>query len=71
MAGKANKQQGSGCITCGREALSRGLCSSCYQSAIRVIKSGDATDEQLVERGLILPKKKKQSAWSRKFAATR
>lgn len=59
------------CLTCDNEQVSRGLCSSCYQSAMRAINAGKVTDEELVTLGLIRPKQKKQSAWSRKFAATR
>lgn len=40
------------CLVCDNVASSRGLCSSCYQSAAGVVKSGKVTWEQLETLGL-------------------
>ena len=37
---------------CTRVEKMRGLCSSCYQGARRVIKLGQTTWEELAERGM-------------------
>lgn len=44
------------CISpgCQRYAKHRGLCSSCYQSAIKVVREGVVTWERLIELGLAL-----------------
>lgn len=38
---------------CEREANSRGLCWPCYQSALRLVKSGKTTWDELVNMGFV------------------
>jgi hypothetical protein len=41
---------------CGREQVTRGLCSSCYQAARRLIRDGGVeTEKKLMDAGLLLP----------------
>jgi hypothetical protein len=37
---------------CNRKVVSKGLCSSCYQTAIRYIKNGKTTWVELEKNGL-------------------
>ena len=74
MAMKTQKRVEEQCLVCETKApqgktFSRGLCNSCRQSAYRMIKSGQATEETLVQKHLILPAAKrgggKKSAWTK------
>lgn len=47
---------------CGKKALIRGLCTSCYQFARRLVESRKVTMERLEETGKILPSKTKSAA---------
>jgi hypothetical protein len=51
------------CLKCGKglkkNTSSRGLCSQCYQAAIRFVKTGVVTWEDLEKSGCVLPSKKK------------
>ena len=42
------------CLTeeCGREVRSCGLCSGCYQSALKLVNSGKTSWKTLVRKGL-------------------
>lgn len=48
------------CLTpgCAYVPKSRGLCLSCYGTVGRLIRSGRVSDEQLVKRGKLLPRKR-------------
>jgi len=49
---------------CDRTAKTRGLCPSCYNSAMNSVKYGSNTDEGLVAAGKMLPAHtKSKSAW--------
>jgi hypothetical protein len=58
------------CLTCPREAKTRGLCGKCYQAAYRALRN--ATTKQInkaIEDGLIKPSKRGGvSDWRRKAA---
>jgi hypothetical protein len=43
---------------CGREVVSRGLCSACYGRARTLVKSEKVTWEALEQKGLALPSKR-------------
>ena len=62
------------CITCERTLYSRGLCQPCFATARRLIRLGQATEAELVERKLMLPKKSrgpKAKAFSAAFNASK
>lgn len=40
---------------CSKEVASRGLCAACRSAAARMIENGETTEEELIERGLMLP----------------
>lgn len=40
---------------CGRDREIRGLCTSCYHTANRMIRNGEATETELINKGLLLP----------------
>lgn len=42
---------------CTNEARARGLCPRCLAYAYSGIKGGAVTDEQLVKRGILLPRR--------------
>jgi hypothetical protein len=44
---------------CSREAVSRGLCVSCYQSCSLLVRMGALTQDELIGRGLMLPVKQR------------
>lgn len=48
------------CLTknCQKEKGTRGLCTSCYATARVMMKNGEATEKQFVDRGMMLPKVK-------------
>jgi len=57
------------CLGCDdKPAVSVGLCEPCRQAAQRMIRSGEATREQLEGLGLILPEQRgrKPNAWTKK-----
>jgi len=43
------------CLTCNRPASVRGLCPTCRSAAWRTVAAGRATEQELVELGLLLP----------------
>lgn len=47
---------------CETEQRTRGLCSSHYNVAVRLVKSGVATWEELEERGKVLKARKSRNA---------
>lgn len=51
-----------GCVypDCPKARRTRGLCFSHSASAGRLIRKGEATEEDLMERGLMLPKHQKR-----------
>ncbi len=42
------------CLACRRDAEIRGLCRACYQAARYAMETGKATEEELVDRGVLL-----------------
>lgn len=61
------------CLTCSSRRQSRGLCWSCLREAHAAIRSGESTEQGLIDAGLILPKQKSgrsvaASPWRRKLA---
>lgn len=54
MATKRNK-----CIACNAKPYSRGLCQACYTAARRVIETGERTEDQLIDAGMILARQRK------------
>lgn len=55
----ARKRAESGlCITCDNKPQTRGLCFRCNAAASAAITNGETTDQQLVEDGLRLPRKR-------------
>lgn len=46
------------CLTegCKRKVQQRGLCQACLQAARAKMQSGEFTDQQLVDLGVILPR---------------
>ncbi len=51
------------CITCGKFAYIRGLCSHCYDKIRKAIKSGQTTEQQAIADGKMLPKQNTSSWW--------
>lgn len=41
---------------CDRNTACRGLCTACYQTAKREIQLKRTTEQELMDRGLMLPK---------------
>lgn len=52
---------------CKRMSKQRGLCTSCYLSALKLIKIGKTTDDELVNRGMINPKKEQGTLFEKQF----
>jgi hypothetical protein len=46
------------CLACPNKAQSRGLCWNCLHAAHRVLKSGERTEQELQDAGLILAPKR-------------
>jgi len=58
------------CLTkgCERERGTRGLCTSCYSTARIMMKNGLATEQQIIAKGMMLPKSEKSgSLFKRQF----
>lgn len=47
-----------GCLSKSQSKLIRGLCSACYQATLRLINSGQVSEESLLKNGKIYPKSK-------------
>jgi len=47
---------------CGREAVRRGLCNSCYQTVLRLIMLGMTTWDKLQHEGKVLPPARHRNA---------
>ena len=45
------------CLTCTRPARVRGLCPACRSAAWRAVAGGSATEMELMDHGLLLPRK--------------
>lgn len=53
------------CLTCEGQAKWRGLCIDCYNAAIGSIRRGKHSEEELIEKNLILPRRQgRVNAWS-------
>lgn len=46
------------CITCENKPQSRGLCFRCTAAASAAITRGETSDDELIENGLRLPRKR-------------
>ncbi len=49
------KQRARKCLHCKNKAVSRGCCRTCLETARAVIRSGEKSDQELVNAGLLLP----------------
>ena len=56
------------CLACDRAAKIRGLCSSDYQAALRLVRLGKTTEAELISIGLILPPRERQSEFALRFS---
>lgn len=54
-------------IECNRNSSARGLCNSCYISALNMIRTGKITNEELIKKGMVLEARKKQSSFVKQF----
>lgn len=52
---------------CHKPAKQRGLCFTCYKTARRAIEKRHTTEEELVDLGMMAPKKR--GGWESKFLA--
>ena len=43
---------------CKRPVVARGCCQTCYGEARRAVLAGEVTDEELIKRGLLRPRKR-------------
>lgn len=60
MASKRTKEQArKKCLTCSCAPYARGLCRGCFTQAIASIKSGEIAEQTAIDRGMILPSKKR------------
>ena len=61
------------CLCCDSEAACRGLCHTCLAAAKKAISAGEASDEELVELGLMAPRKQRKgnSGFRRRFLEIR
>ena len=60
------------CLHCDNEERSRGLCVTCYQSAIHRVRRGDCTWEWLEESGLVKrSSRRNQTPFTTAFEAKR
>jgi hypothetical protein len=55
------------CLCCDKPAIARGLCPACRRAADNAIKRREATEEELIERGFLLPAIKGRSGFAKKF----
>jgi hypothetical protein len=70
---RKDREMGMCLVGCGKQECSRGLCITCYQSAVREVKSGNTTWEELEREGLANPSKKprKENAFYKKLSEKR
>lgn len=54
-SGSTNSRKRKACITCTRQPKHCGLCDACYQAAVRLIRAGKVSRQELEDQGLILP----------------
>lgn len=56
---ESQRDQKPRCRTCKkRAAVSRGNCATCLSNAHNLIRSGERTEQELVDKGILLPAKK-------------
>lgn len=57
MKEKRERKPSRKCTTegCGRDHHAQGLCKLCWYGARRLVQSGETTEAELVEMGLMLP----------------
>lgn len=67
MATKRKRRSFSKCLNCPNKAQSRGCCIGCLHAAHRVIKSGERTEQQLIDAGMILPSQRRGRPITSKF----
>ena len=68
---KKNDPEQTKCLTegCDRIATRRGLCGSCRTTSIRMIEEQKVTEEFLIQKNLLLPKKTKKSPFAKAVQA--
>ena len=49
------KKRRATCLTCDSEAVTRGLCRTCYSAARYAIRTEKATERELIDAGFLLP----------------
>ena len=54
--------------TCDRKAVTRGLCHSCYLTALRLVKAGETTWSELEQKGLCGPMMRTMNAFARAYS---
>lgn len=54
-------------IKCENEAHTRGLCYRCYAVARTMLEKGETTEEVLVRKGMMTPKKVKYNLFKEQF----
>jgi hypothetical protein len=59
MATQLKRRSGAKCLNCPNKAQARGCCMNCLHTAHRVIRSGERTEQELIDAGMILPTQKK------------
>lgn len=47
---------------CQRAEASRGLCQSCYNTARKMIKNKEATEQEFIEKGMMRPSQLESSS---------
>jgi hypothetical protein len=68
MATKQRRRSGAKkCLNCPSKAQSRGCCWNCLHAAHATIKSGEKTEQQLIDLGMILPTKRSGRPITSKF----
>lgn len=55
MVAKRKSRSGAKCLNCPNKAQSRGCCWKCLHAVHRVVTSGERTEQEMIEAGVILP----------------
>jgi hypothetical protein len=60
------KRRSAKCLNCPNKVWSRGCCINCLHAAHRLIRSGEKSEQELIDLGMILPTQRR----GRKIAAS-
>jgi hypothetical protein len=55
MATKQKRRSAVKCLNCPNKAFSRGCCPNCLHAAHRLIRTGEKTEQELIDLKMILP----------------